>query len=554
MSTIPDASALPVQQISGQQKVYRKDTTYDGAIPGVATELLKQQYEAQVSDELAKAKSEFQIYKIQQDSKYDTDDDEDTIQDRYDTGITDGLGKAASNITDARVRDKFIQETMPVVEQGKVDMSRKVHKKRADKSLAYVRNTQDIFEKTAGTTQNLYESFDAVSSMWESQAKLGYVSHDVAQDEIRKSKFNLTVNKLKTMEPEDQLEALKSDWATELPLDIRKQLSDEAKAALRLGKSRSAAQDAFEKGLSRIEASVTFSKRFSNPETAKQAEIEFGLLKQKELADNNERALELYNDYHDAVRSGDLTTHGIRLGANADWMDMTPQMKDNLQMVEERRAEGKTLKYSDRVVLHNLRVLQTAGPEKFEELREYFLNNWGNLNQTDWKQWNEIVVGKQVSSLFNHQTMLEQLTINMRDSKRADIYNGITQRYFDWQKRNGNQEPPDELVNTWIMTSIQSITNDKIFGVGTGSENPFSMDFEDRVDAYDYSETDAQREEFLSVFTEKEQLDIKLEHLKRRNPKIFDEIMEQFKGEPVDYDEFELLFHGLMEDRGLIKQ
>lgn len=496
------------------------------------SKLIEEMYQRQVNNEVAKAKTQLQLAKIEQDEAYDQDQDVDTIEDRWHGEMMDHLGKAATNITDGQVRDRFVMEGQVTVEQGRANIRQFAFKKKADQEIAYAENSTDQLIKSAvSETGDIPGAFDAIESTWESAAEQGYVSNEQAQENIRQTKFKIAESKIQTMAPQDQLEALKSDWAAELPLDVRVALERQAKELLKIGTAQTAAFEARAAGLSEAEAATAFYEYFKGqPEVLLEAQRQYSILKNNDKQSVAEISSELYNRYDVDIRAGEVTTAMIKARAPADWEAMTPAIRTNLETLENNRL-NRPVVYSDRRVLSGLmerfKVQDMAGAKQF------FYENSASLNPSDYEDWLGKVTSERPGGLFDVQKQVEDLTLGMGKKRKANIYNSITKYYLRYQEENDGQEPSDRDVNDYIHRSILNYSTGWF-----GSSLPSEMDPGDRLDAYQDLEIE-EREDFLDFFEVDEQRAIIFEHYQGKHPVEFEQTLQYFRNKNIPVDKID---------------
>lgn len=546
MAIIPDVADMQVanpdlRETGGPSPQLGQPLQFQNMAQG-GSKVIEEMYQRQVNNEVAKAKTQLQLAKIEQDEAYDQDQDVDTIEERWHGEMMDHLGKAATNITDGQVRDRFVMEGQVTVEAGRANMKQFAFKKKADQEVAYAENSTDQLIKSAvSETGDIPGAFDAVQANWESLAEQGYVSNEHAQEQIRGTKYKIAESKIQTMAPQDQLEALKSDWAAELPLDVRVALERQAKELLKIGTAQTAAFEARAAGLSEAEAATAFYEYFKGqPEVLLEAQRQYSILKNNDKQSVAEISTELYNRYDVDIRAGEVTTAMIKARAPADWEAMTPAIRNNLELLEMNRL-NRPVVYSDRRVLSTLmerfKVQDMAGAKQF------FYENSASLNPSDYEDWLGKVTSERPGGLFDVQKQVEDLTLGMGKKRKANIYNSITKYYLRYQEENDGQEPADRDVNDFIHKSI--------INYSTGwftSDLPSEMDEGDRLDAYQDLELE-EREDFLDFFEVDEQRAIILQHYEDEHPEAYNATLEYYRdqGVPVneiDRREFEFLIQG----------
>ena len=343
MAIIPDVADIGRVNPTGQAQV-TQTPSIQGLQPGpesVAPELIQEAYERQVRTEVADAKTHLQLAKIEQDNAYDEDEDLDSIEERWRGQMTEQLGKAATNITDGRVRDAFVQDGMLSIEEGSIAMKGKVHKRKADREIAFAENaTAELIKSAVSETGDIAGAFDAIESKWNSLAEQNFTSNEAAQEVIRNAKYKIAESKIQTLSPREQLDALKSNWAKELPLDVRVSLERAAKELLVIGDAQTLAFKAREQGMNKADADMFFYRQAKDdPQVALEAQRQFAILDRNLLDAENRTSEELYEKYDLNIRNGDITWTDILTNEQGDVENMTPAMRENLSRFDLDTAD-----------------------------------------------------------------------------------------------------------------------------------------------------------------------------------------------------------------------
>jgi hypothetical protein len=504
MAVIPSAESIGVRQITTDKSVTRPDVSYAGKASGVQAGLLEEMYEKQTREELAKAKMDFQVMKAQHDVGYDDDDDEDTIEERYNVGVMTGLGKAAENITDSNMRSAFVQEGQTAVELGKLRMRELAHKKRGDKQIAYLSNATDTVLKGAIAGGDLSNAHFAIESMWRSLQEQGHVSAVDAETSIRKAKYEMALGKLKTMAPREQLEALKSEWVKELPADVITKLRNEALDAELDDKALSIANEWNLEGISVDEANDRLDE-FTNADEYDKVRNRFLQMKNDNEIGTQENQQELYTSHFADVALGRKKVIDID---DIEKYKMSPAQLSNLQAAEERATKKTAGEY----------VPTYSDPEtkaRLVQARKYFSEGFARLNDTDFKYFESQVDGDRASDPVTRglRTANQQMTILLEANKMKNdtvvenkIWNSVTDRYNQFVEDN-DKRPDGEVVNSWLKDEFIKIRRD-----------PDAIFMDD--DVYVHDMPPAEREEFFEA----------VDKLRQRYPDITrDQIVTQYE-------------------------
>ena len=492
MAKIPGPESLSQFTTDTQKQVYGRDTSTAGMVSGGLSNIVKEQYETQTREEVAKAQVDFQVLKTQQDAKYDNDDDENTIEERYSGGIHEGLGKASANITDSNARAAFIEQSRPSIAQGQTKMKALVHKKTGDKQIAYMQNATALVHKGAIEGGDMGNAQTAVESMWRSLAERGHVSQVDAEGQIRESKFKMAHGYLKTMSPKDQIEALKSDWAEEIPLDVRIKLKEEAEAEILDDKALLTAYGWTKQDMSIDEANIELDK-ITDADEYDKTRTRFFQMKNDEEEGKNEMQKGLYVEYFPGVFFGDIKISDI---PDIEAYAMSDSQLNNLSNAESRAAKikaGQFVKsYSDPVIKDSLRRMVARG--ELQKAKTYFGENYAALNDADYKYFETQVNTAEAKDPLNqsmrtlNQTMTTLLNGNGMKSDVAaqtTIWDNLTTRHNEYVLNN-QRVPSKKEQEEWARDEFLSIKRD-----------PDAWFFDD--DEYVYNMPKVERDDFFEA-------------------------------------------------------
>ena len=465
MSTIPNANAIQERQYDTTKSNRRVDVSDAGVRTGAMADLVQKQYETQTKAEVAKAKVSFQVSQAQQNSKYNDDDDEDTIEERYSAGSMEGLGKAAEGITDSALRAQFIMEGEGTVEVGRVKNKALVHQKKGDKSIAYLNDATEVLQKSAiDGTGDLAMHQNSIKLMWESLADQGYVSNESAQKQISGSKYKMALGKLKTMPSDEQLEVLKASWVTDqIPADQVAKLKEEALSEMLNDKALATATDWMGQGLTVEQANAELVKITDSDEYEK-TRNRFLQKKNDEEAGTQELQTDLYDTHFADVFFGKTKVNEI---PDVEAYQMSDSQLSNLQAAENRatkKAAGEyTPSFSDPATKAELRGMLAR--DQLQKAKTYFSENFAKLNDSDYKYFK----GQTSSSAadpFNkglrtaRQTMtsmIEGSSFKKDDAIQEKIWTNVEDRYNQYFEDN-QKKPDGKMVNDWIKDEFIEIT------------------------------------------------------------------------------------------------
>lgn len=489
----PEGLSQGLSQITTdtRKQVYGRDTSTAGLVSAGLAGIAGEIHETQTREEVAKAQFDFQVMKTQEDAKYDADDDELTIEERYSGGIHNALGKASSQITDSAARAAFIDSSRPAIAQGQVKMKALVHKKTGDKQIAYMQNATALVHKGAIEGGDMGNAQIAVTNMWKSLAERGHISQVDAEAQIRESKFKMAHGYLKTMTPHDQIHALKSDWAEEIPLDVRIKLKKEAEAELLGDKALLTAHGWIQEGLTIDEANVELDA-ITDADEYELTRTRFFQMKNDEESGTQEMQKGLYDQHFAEVFFGDKKIADI---PDIEAYSMSDSQLTNLQSAEIRAAKikaGQFVKsYSDPVIKANLRGMVARG--ELQKAKTYFGENYAGLNDADYKYFETQVNAAAAKDPLNqsmrtlNQTMTTLLNGNgMKHDVGAQtiIWQNLTGRFNEYVLNN-QRVPSKKEQEEWARDEFINIRRDPDAWFMDEDEYVYNMPPAERADFFE---------------------------------------------------------------------
>ena len=562
MPTIPGAPAR--RQISqGQQSIVRAPgSPGTDAMRDVAKDFRKT-LEVRGRDEVAKAKNKYYMLKAEQDNAYNDDEEYGTIPQRYSKTMTEGLGIAASGISDPQLRDQFMMEFEVDLERGKQRINEVAGNKAKDFERSEINGELKILQNAAisdaGDPVSIHGS---VRERLQAAAERNIISFEEAQSIGDSFRVDVATNKLKAMGAKDRLDALTAPWADDIPDHITKVLRDEANAELRLGEAQGAAQSALDAGLTEREAEKKFRSLRDQEDGAqlyRDTMHEFKYLYENKRSTEVEERGTAYTEIWEALNPAEgkgVPLSNIRTKHTELWEKLTKGERDNLYQLEQHKLSGAR-QYSDRRAwLDMQRLASRAGESKYgrAQFEEYYMENSAKLNNTDFQNFGKMLYEER-EDLLNVSQLLDTYTRAMTNQK--DI-NRVTTRTLDWYEseyeRNDGFPPSTEDVRKKI-----EFESKELYGTGWFSDDrPGSVeDMDDFVDAYFEDENENLRElirtsisegdvnEFENLvltdprfkdFQPADKADFKLNILRRIDPNQFRDFQNELGMIGINYD------------------
>jgi len=534
-AVIPDAKALNLPQYSGQGTVYNAPGVKPAEGPnamGVLAGAVEEEYKKQQLEELADAKLQLQLGRVQQDNAYNQDEQVDTIEERWQGKMTEHLGNAAMNISEGELREAFVQESQASLAQGQMAIKQLAFTKKSDQQMAALATAADIIMKGAVLPGgDVVKGFEAIEMKYASAATQGYTSQENAAIQVMAVKYAIAEGKIKGLPPRAQIDALKEPWAMELPNHIRVKLRLEAEEELLLGDAQAAAYMGIQKEWTTQQMDdylFTTPEFTSDPKLLNFTQQQFSALKRNRLSSKMEVSTELFDSYAeriiDGARDGSFNTKVLMSENRDDWKRMDTGMKKALMALEDDVQNGNRRLHTDRAVLNNLFALY-GDPDKRLETKEYFYANFDKLNASDYEDWLKKVHVGTASSLWDHQKQVENSTVGMGDRERAGIYNGLTRWYINFQETHADAEPSDKDVVEMIDSAIRQFSTGGWFG----KKSPYDMTDSERISAYTAAETDTERAQLLKFYTQQDKVQIAYGYFRNQDRQVFNDVALGFK-------------------------
>jgi hypothetical protein len=559
-AVIPDVNALATRNVSGVAPVSGAGPIDRVTAPnpmGIGAKVLEEIGKRKSFEEVSRAKTQLQIARIQEDGKYDQDQDPDTMEERWIGNMTEQVGKASSHISEGGLRQQFVEDTQATMAQGQLAIKQFAFKKKADMWGSYATGSTDILLKGAVREGgDVAQAMSAIEAMWASGAVNGYTSHENAQAQTLSAKYLIAESKIKALPAREQLKALKEDWAEELPNHIRVALEKDAQKELVLSQAQRIAYQALSDDMNAEDfdhALFTNPDLAGNPNLIVAAQEQFTRLSTHKLNAQVTLSGDLYQQYDERLRdgaaNGTFTLDMFMTEHRADWKKLTPPMRNNLKALEREAISPTPRQHSNMAVYEEfLRLWGKGGVEHRDAAKQYYYNNSAELNHTDRKTISKIVYNEVPESLFEWQRLMQDEMAGMSTTQKANAYSGVNRWYLDYQKEF-KVTPDDKLVNDKIhKLAIKYSTG--IFG----SESVHSMDLPDRISAYGLLADKTEREEFLSDISSPERKDVQLGWLKEQNSVLYTDIMADYvrqgvKKSDIVFADFETLFVELLAKR-----
>ena len=487
MPKIPDATSIGRTIASGQRSVRGIDTS--NFAPKELGVSLKGLVDKRDRYETTKAESDFLSIKNTQDNAYDQDEDYKTINDRYGKELDKGLGEIAMNISSPGARAEFIQRNRLRVEQGKTRMNKISFGKERDHERAYITESLAKLRENSvmGELDDVASSRETVKGLVDSGVEMGYYSAEEASNLKTDWRNSAAVGRLETMDPANRLEALNMPWAKDLPGDVHTKLTRQAEEATFAQKSVDTVDEYLLADMDRGEAMLAAGK-IPDERLRKEVERRFDYMHGKQKEFKTEERSEIFDKYYLDVRKGDLAIDDI---PNDELRQLSPAQQNNLFSAQSSSV-GKSRTVSDRATVDMLHSLQQSG--RYRELREFFMDNSDNLNETAFNTWSKVSqkgeMPVEIKSMLTTQqrlnSKLQNAEINDKTAK-SRLSGDMDEWYMNYQAENDGKLPTDDQTDKQMDRLLLKFDTSWYFG---GTKPIFQMSEEERTTAIGFLEED----------------------------------------------------------------
>lgn len=342
MAKIPTAANISRASSAGTTNIVRLDNNAAGGLGELSAGLGKMA-QRKSDFETSKADLDFLTLKNKQEKDAERDEDYSTMDDRYVSGLQGGLGELALNISDPRARAEFVERHKINIEQGRKRIQDLSFRKETDHERAGIDERLTALREVAltGSPEDVSLAKEAMGNLLGSAQKMGYINEVTAGNVKRTWRDDAALSRLKMMEPEDQLEALKQPWVQDLPSDVTSELRKKAIAASRANKAVVMVDEFTSSGLGQEEAREKLSK-IKDSLLRKEVEGRLDYVYLKIQQDDIVQEKGFINTYGMDVSHGDLLIKDI---PSEDWDEMTFSTKrllEGLQVESVNPTKTKT--------------------------------------------------------------------------------------------------------------------------------------------------------------------------------------------------------------------
>lgn len=510
MPKIPDVTAIPRAIPQGRAPIARVDTRYAGAGMGELSGALGDIAELKSRQQYAKAESDFLISKGEMDNEYEQDEDYLTMPDRYEEGASTKLSEIAAGISDPVMRDEFMTKNRVRVAQGVERVRGIAWNKEKDFERGDLKTRLHGLREGALKSGDLVAANQAAISLLDAAGEFGYLTEQERVDMTMTFKNDLAVGRLKMMEPEDRIDALKESWAKNIPSDVRAELKRDAEKVSRANKAIGIVDKYMSKDLD-IAEGMAEAEKISDLRLRKEVESRFAYDYGNQQKATVEQRSELRDKYFSDVALGKLRVDEI---PSDEWDAMGADVQSSLIAAQSGSARASKTPFN---LIHHDRLMQLklqadrGVPGAGVKLREYFIANAHDMSTKQQEDWStasiEGVMPLEVESgLTDTQIISSRLPENTDANKRRELLGAMGEWRMKFIEQN-NKQPTDKDRDAAIDRMLLEYPTGKFLGIRYGTMPAYEM-------------TDQDAKEAMAL-------------MKLDNPELFADVVEAFKEKGV---------------------
>ena len=221
MPTIPDARTINRGVASSEMSVARAPS--DGGMGQAMRTLaggIEDVVDAQAKYQFARAKADLAAGVVDIDTDNYRDVEYGEIENTYDDRFKSLRDKVSEGLTNPFARNAFNEYAGQKYNQGREKARGIAWKKEVDTERGAITNDLQRLRE-AGLRGDLLDATDSADTLISSGVEMGYFSEEEAVKVFDAWRQDAAVGKVNMMEPEDQISALNSEWAKNIPSDTR---------------------------------------------------------------------------------------------------------------------------------------------------------------------------------------------------------------------------------------------------------------------------------------------------------------------------------------------
>jgi hypothetical protein len=516
MATIPSAARLDRALPQDQQAIVQMDTRnadyglrdLGQAIANTGNTLNKVELvnrQAAMDD----ADLEMAIALEKEQAAYDQDPDYATILNRADESMIKARDTLAG-VVDPRDRALWEKQQDLKIERARNTLKKVAWVKERDHERGRFETQMDQAREAALTSRNpdaLLEFADLQRNRTETMVAKGYMTAEEKAAADEKYAESLAMGRLRMMEPEDRIAALKEPWAKNIPIDQRAVLEREARSE-QVKIQAIDIVDAIPPGTSRWDAQAQIDK-IKDPRQRMAAEDRLRSVMASRDQAEAEQQSDAYRDQYNFIRNGgkfeDIPENQLS--------ELSPAMQANLKASAEQVIKPRTT--SDRNAFAVANSLAKQG--NWGSLNQFLMSNGSNLSETDFKKFTDAVDNATAPPSV---TLSEAIDGTLPGKDNADLRKTLLLSMNTWQQEwiasTGSAPRQDEIVKEINRRTAELVNEEGKAGYFEFGEKPIhDMDVEPQ-----------QRAMLLDQVTREE--------MRKKNPGAYDTLPDYMRSQGLD--------------------
>jgi hypothetical protein len=440
---------------------------------------IKEWGETVANEELATAEVQFQIGAMAEAEKYKNDTDFDTVEERHAAGMADQLGKSAANITSRKTREQFMIRGELGVAKANATMNKKMTEKKNDREKAHSASAIDLLVKNAMDLEDgdPGEAALGIQLTLDSMVERDVITAVDAERMARTAQLDMAYGRLKSMDPQQQLEIINStdpkvlEWLDDVPPDVVRQLKDQAEAAQLDNVAQAYAFETRGNENALNEMYDTAEEEAWDDERTQKTRLRILRLEQDDEVNKQQQLEDYYEEGAASIYFGETTLDMIE--ATPQGIDMLKKLSEgqrrNLVAAQDNatlRLNGEGRKYSDGIVVSKLKGMLAGGQDI--EARKYWSENYASLNDGDFKYFDaRTSPSKSKAPAFKPVQTTNQLMTDYLDANPLDeagtvkLWGELTDQIESYQAANPGKNPDPAEIQQWVRDKHANIILEK---------------------------------------------------------------------------------------------
>lgn len=412
---------------------------------------------------MVKAKTAWQVAKIEADNAFEQDTDYETFGQRYSEMLDKAEQQAVGLIEDEQLKSVFQQEILVNRTIGMQQINAKAFQKEKEVGLADLDSVLTAARENAlrGGSQFALET---ANEAIEAAVQNTYMGADDAQALRRKFGQDMAVGLIEVQPLKKQKEMLtaKQGHAELIPLDIRKKMLESVDKQLIHQGAMEAADMVRQEGGSREER-LEKVRKIKDADIRKAAESQVLHDLQQEKLGDAELKYDIYQEAAKGIIAGGTVNDFISENPK-EWQSLTAEQQSSLMSVQDKGDKKTDLQTWD-----NLNRIYTQDRNK---AYEYFVENAHRLSDTDAKKWSDRLAKPEERDGYLTRTqrlgqMLQSNGIEKGTDEHTESLRFLDEEFMRFEEANGRK--PDAKEEQAILDfSFEKAVD--------GSWNPFVAD------------------------------------------------------------------------------